>query len=277
MKRICLALVFTSLASAQNPPARLAFEVASIRPGLSGNLNPRQFEAAVESGKFHRLIDDSRIDFGSVTLVDLILTAYRIPADRLVMSGAISPEQLFDISAKLPDGAKKEQVPEMLQTLLAERFKLAVHHEQKVIPVYLLTVAKDGPKLHDSTADAAYSACNGGYHKVCRKMTMEALANDLTRISQMNTAMPGSDLSWGIDRPVVDSTGLKGVYDFDMEYGISRGAAGRGGAGAAPAPPAGETRSVMDALKDLGLRLEPAKHEFDNLIIDRVERVPTDN
>jgi len=275
-KRICLALSVIGLAAAQNPPARLAFEVASIRPGISGNLTPRQFEAAVQAGRFHRLIDDSRIDLAGVPLPDLILMAYRIPADRLVMQA--SADQRFDIAAKLPEGAKKEQVPEMLQTLLAERFKLSVHHEPRVLPVYSLTVAKDGPKFHDSTAgDSVYTACNGGFHKVCRKMTMEDLAKHLTRISQMNTSMPGTDLSWGIDRPVVDSTGLKGVYDFEMDYGISRGGGGRGGADAGATPPAGESRSVMDAVKDLGLRLEPSKHEFDNLVIDHVERVPTEN
>ncbi|HEY4360156.1 MAG TPA: TIGR03435 family protein [Bryobacteraceae bacterium] len=276
-KRLCLALSFIGLAAAQNPPARLAFEVASIRPGLSGNLTPAQFEAAVAAGKFHRLIDDSRIDLAGMPLPDLIMMAYRIPGDRLVMAGGASQDQRFDIVAKLPEGAKKEQVPEMLQTLLAERFKLAVHHESKPLPVYSLTVAKEGPKLRDSTAgDSDYAACNGGFHKVCRKMSMQALADNLTRIGQMNTTMPGADLSWGIDRPVMDATGLKGVYDFEMDYGISRGGGGRGGAGAA-APPAGESRSVTDALKDLGLKLEPSKHEFENVVVDHVERMPTEN
>ncbi len=279
MKRVCLALCFLGLAAGQNPPAKLAFEVASIRPGVSGNLTPAQFQSAIEAGKFHTLIEDSRIDLGGISLPDLIQMAYRVPLDRIVAPSGLSLVQRFDVVAKLPQGATKEQVPEMLQTLLAERFKLAVHHEQKVVPVYALTVAKDGPKLHDSTADASvYAACNGGFHKVCRKMTMEGLASFLTLIGERSASMPGADLSSGVDRPVVDSTGIKGVYDFTMDYGRAMGGGGRRGPGDVAVPTAaGETRSVMEAVKDLGLRLEPAKHEFDYLIIDHVERVPTDN
>ncbi len=208
----------------------------------------------------------------------LIQMAYRLPQDRITGPGWMR-EQRFDIMAKLPEGASKEQVPEMLQTLLAERFKLVVHHEQKVIPVYTLEVGKDGPKFHDSTAeDSAGGSCDGGFHKICRKMSMESLAAQLTRISQTMASMPGV-LEWGIDRPVVDTTGLKGVYDFTVDYG--RGAAGGGGRGgpgaAAPPPTDGTPRSGIEAVKDLGLKLEPTKHAFDNLVVDHVERVPTEN
>ncbi len=106
--------------------------------------------------------------------------AYRIPQDRIT-GPCWMGEQRFDILAKLPDGASKEQVPEMLRTLLEDRFKLVVHHEQKLVPVYLLEMGKDGPKIHESTAeDSAYADCNGGFHKICRKMSMEDLAVFLT-------------------------------------------------------------------------------------------------
>ncbi len=90
--------------------------------------------------------------------------------------------------------------------------------------------------------------------------------------------MPGVQ-EWGIDRPVVDMTGLKGVYDFTMDYGPGiPGGGGRGGPGAAAPPPTdGTPRSVIEAVKDLGLKLEPTKHTFDNLVVDHVERVPTEN
>jgi uncharacterized protein (TIGR03435 family) len=278
MKRTYLAVLLCSSAFSQTPAAKPAFEVASIKPGLSGNITPAQFQSAIQSGRFRSLIDNARVDLGSISLEALIEMAYRIPQDRLTGPGWMG-EQRFDILAKLPEGATKDQVPEMLQTLLEERFKLVVHHDQKVVPVYALEVGKDGPKFHESTAeDSAYAACNGGFHKICRKMSMEDLAAHLTFISQRMASMPGV-LEWGIDRPVVDMTGLKGVYDFTMDYGRGvAGGGGRGGPGAAAPPPTdGTPRSVIEAVKDLGLKLEPIKHTFDNLVVDHVERVPTEN
>jgi uncharacterized protein (TIGR03435 family) len=276
MKAAFLGLFLSILAAGQTPAAKPAFEVASIRPGLSGNLNPSQFQSAVQAGTFHQLIDDSRIDLGSVPLLNLILMAYRVPQDRITgPSWIMEPTQRFDVQAKLPAGATKAQVPEMLQTLLEERFKLAVHHDQRVVSVYALTVAKDGPKLQASAADdPSAPACNGGFRKVCRKMTMEGLANLFTRMSEMNVSLEG-----GIDRPVLDQTGLPGAYDFILEYGRDRGAGGRSGPSVAPAavPSEGTTRSVFEAVKDLGLKLDSIKHTFDILVVDRVERTPTAN
>lgn len=266
MKLAHLAVLLCGSAFGQTPAAKPAFEVASIKPGLAGNITPAQLEA----GRVHIEIDNARVDMGSIALQALIELAYRIPQDRITGPGWMG-EQRFDILAKLPGGATKEQAPEMLQTLLEERFKLVVQHEQKVIPVYALEVGKDGPKFNESTAeDSAGGSCNGGFHKICRKMSMENLAVFLTSISRMRA------LEWGIDRPVVDMTGLKGVYDFTMDYGI--GTARGGGPGAA-APPTtdGTSRSVIEAVKDLGLKLEPTKHTFDNLVVDHVERVPTEN
>jgi uncharacterized protein (TIGR03435 family) len=274
MKLAYLAVLLCGSAFSQAPAPKPAFEVASIKPGLAGNITPAQFQ----SGRVHSLIDNARVDMGSISLEVLIAMAYRMPQDRLVGPRWMG-EQRFDILAKLPEGASKDQVPEMLQALLEERFKLVVHHEQKVIPVYALEIGKDGPKIHESTAeDSASGSCNGGFHKICRKMSMENLAADLTRISGMNASIPGG-LEWGIDRPVVDTTGLKGVYDFTMDYGLGvPGGGGRGGPGAAAPPPTdGTPRSVIEAVKDLGLKLEPTKHTFDNLVVDHVERVPTEN
>lgn len=271
MKPTLVAVFLCGLVAGQAPPAKLAFEVASIRPGLSGHITPD----AIASGRIHIEMNDARADFGSISLSALIEMAYRTPWDRITGPGWMM-DQRFDILAKLPEGAIKEQIPEMLQTLLEERFKVALHHDQKGVPVYALTVAKDSPNLRESPAgDSSDPGCNGGVRKVCRKMSMQALADQLTRISQLNASVPVGDLTWGVDRPVVDMTGLTGVYDFDLEYGRARAGGGRGPGAAAGADAGG--RSVSDALKDLGLKLEPTKHTFDILVIDHLERVPTDN
>jgi uncharacterized protein (TIGR03435 family) len=273
MKFAVVVIILCRLAVGQTPAAKLAFEVASIKPDASGRLTP----ADIASGRIHSFVDDQRADFGAISLSTLIQMAYGFPDDRITRPAWVA-EQRFNIQAKLPEGAKKQQVPEMLQALLAERFKLAVHQEKKIVPVYFLTVSKDGPKLKTSTAaDDVQIGCNGGFRKVCQKMTMQALAESLTTMGRLNALMVGADASLGIDRPVIDMTRLSGVYDFILEYGQARGG-GRGGPGTASPPPADAApRSVFDAVKDLGLRLDAGKNEFDSLIVDHVERTPTEN
>ena len=261
MQRICLPMLLCGFAFAQNPQAKLAFEVASIKPGPPGDMMQ-----LFQSGKVFYAVDDSTANIGSYSLHALIVGAFQVPDDQVVQPGWTNDVR-FDIHAKLPAGGKKEQLPEMMQTLLAERFGLIVHHDQKVLPVYLMTVAKDGPKFRESTADETARGCDGGFHKVCGQTTMEGLADMLTRFGKVSA--PGA-----LDRPVIDATGLAGKYDFVFDSGR------RGAVLGEPQPsPAADVDVVgyADALKALGLRLEPAKHTFDILVVDHVERAPTEN
>ena len=182
-------------------------------------------------------------------------------------------EPRFDVQAKLPAGSSKEQAPAMMLTLLEERFKMTWHHDQKILPVYALMVAKDGAKLRESAAgesEPGAGGCNGGFHKVCRQTTMEGLATMLTRFSRTNAL-------GALDRPVIDETGLKGKYDFDFDQGIAGG--GRGGRGGDAPAPVGTPDEVtaFQALRVLGLRLEPTKHTYEIIVIDHIERTPTEN
>jgi uncharacterized protein (TIGR03435 family) len=144
------------------PPS---FEVASIKP--SGPLDP----AAIMSGKAHvgMSADQARVDIGNANLMGLICTAYKVKPFQIVgnpewLNAGMNADR-FDILAKLPEGANKDQVPEMLQALLAERFKLTVHHEKRDTPVYALVVGKGGPKLKkappEPPAPAAAAASPG--------------------------------------------------------------------------------------------------------------------
>jgi uncharacterized protein (TIGR03435 family) len=165
----------------------------------------------------------------------------------------------------------------MLQTMLAERFKLTIHHEQKVRPVYVLVLGKGPLKLSEpaGVADPAQQGCNGGRggHHACKNMTMEDLATNLTQIANLSAMSPSGTMPWGIDRPVVDETGIKGAYDLTMDYGPMGGR--RGGAQAADGVVT--EISIVDAIKDLGLTLRPGKQPFDILVIEHLERVPTEN
>jgi hypothetical protein len=130
----------------QSPAAagRLSFEVASLKPS-----GPRSIRGS-DGGPGSR--DPERFTFGSATLRDLLFNAYRAPQDdyheQISGPGWIDTER-YDIAVKMPRGTTKEQFQLMLQTLLAERFNLAIHHDTKVLPVYDLVVGKNGPKLRE--------------------------------------------------------------------------------------------------------------------------------
>jgi uncharacterized protein (TIGR03435 family) len=174
MKRVHLALLSGCLVFGQAPPSRLAFEVVSVKPTTPGT-PLEQFER-----RYIRM-DASRVSLGSNTLGQLIQMAYRVRQD-LVVGPNLLNEDHFDIEAKLPSGASTDNIPEMMQTLLGDRFKLIIHHERKTVPAYALMVAKDGPKFHESKADdSQVTVCNAGRSKICHKETMAMLADDLSR------------------------------------------------------------------------------------------------
>ncbi len=147
------ALAVAAAAFAQTAAAPLAFEVASIKAA------PPLDMMAIASGKAHigMSVDKARVDIGSMPLMQLVCLAYKVKPYQIagnpdwMTAGLNAPR--FDILAKMPEGADKDQVPEMLQTLLAERFKLTLHHEKRDTPVYALVVGKGGPKLKEAPPD----------------------------------------------------------------------------------------------------------------------------
>jgi uncharacterized protein (TIGR03435 family) len=252
--------MFSVLAPAQTTQPKPSFEAASIKPGPPGTAMD-----LIRAGAMYTKIDDSQFSAGSISLSSMAAMAFRVPQDQVVAPDWLLDTR-FDVHAKLPAGSTKEQAPDMLRILLEERFKLVWHRDQKIVPVYALMVAKDGPKLHESPAGAqpGTGGCNGGFHKVCRQITMESLALMLTRFSRANAR-------GALDRPVIDETGLTAKYDFDFDQGISDG--GRGDGGALP----GDEITAFEAVKALGLRLEQSKHTYDIIVIDHIERSPTEN
>src|ERR1035441_9283141 len=132
-----------------------AFEVASVKPAAPLD------RSQMLSGQMHvgMKVDAARVDIGSMSLAELIRVAYRVKAYQVSGPDWMASER-FDVLAKLPEGASSGQVPEMLQALLAERFKLSVHRESKEHAVYALVVGKNGPKLKESAPDADAPAAN---------------------------------------------------------------------------------------------------------------------
>ena len=138
----------------QTTTSNPAFEVATVKP--SPPLDMTKLAEQVKAGKMPRFgphVNASQAEYTYMSLKDLIANAYAVK-DYQVSGPAWLATDRFDIVAKLPDGASKDDAPKMLQALLAERFKLAAHRDTQEHPVYALLVGKDGPKLKESTATA---------------------------------------------------------------------------------------------------------------------------
>ncbi|HEY7386898.1 MAG TPA: TIGR03435 family protein [Bryobacteraceae bacterium] len=240
---VVLALAGTAFAQSVAGPS---FEVASIKQ--SGPLDP----AAILSGKTHigMSVDNFRVDIGSTSLLTLVCLAYKLKPYEIAGAPDWAATERFDILAKLPEGASKDQVPAMLQALLAERFKLAVHRDKKDQPVYALVVGKNGPKLKEAPSEPAAApeasasaeakppakgefVFGSGDQQVSLKaagrgsMTLTTKESGPVRMSmdngvinmefeRMTMDLLTSTLSQYLDRPVVDETGLKGAYQASL-------------------------------------------------------------
>lgn len=230
----------------------VAFEVASIRPA------PPQAAGRVSTRKS---IDGARVIFTNATVTDVIGAAYKVQQYQVAGPSVLSSWR-FDIAAKIPDGAPARQVPQMFQALLTERFGLAFHRETRELPVYALRVANGGPKLKTAeSASGIQSDSNStGWH-VNAKDSLLSFAEFL---------------SLRLDRPVLDGTGLSGVFEIKADWApdpIAQPAA----PGKEAAPDSALGPSIFTALQEqLGLRLESARGPVDVLVVDHVE-MPTEN
>ena len=135
IRRVFLSLIpglaLACAAAAKTPAAKLQFEVATVK--AAPPLNPQ----AMAAGKMHvgMNIEGSRVDMGYMSLADLTQYAYKLKQHQVVMPDW-AKNQRFDILAKMPEGATKEQVPEMVQSLLTDRFGLTFHKESREQNVY---------------------------------------------------------------------------------------------------------------------------------------------
>lgn len=234
--RLLIAVMGTTAAMAQAPA--LEFDVASVK------VSPPRIGTAAFTAMDS---DAAMLKYDNVTLKLLIATAYRINGDRIA-----GPDWLdalyFDVAARLPAGASKDRIPEMLQRLLAERFQVAVHRESKEQRVYFLLVAKTGSKLKEATVEGGHGAILHG-RLVAPALTTPTLAAVLSR-------------SAGAE--VVDRTGLTGKYDIDLNW--------------TPDGEKGDRPDLFTALQQqLGLKLESGRAAVDTLVVDHAEKVPREN
>ncbi len=264
-----LIALFAAVALSQAP---VAFEVASVKPVAVAA--PTMGRSAAKTA-----IDDARVSIQSATLGELVNLAFRVRPYQVTgpawLYATGRDAQRFAVEARIPAGAGKERVPEMLQALLAERFKLVSHMEQKEQAVYALVEGKGGFKLKELTADAAETppkTTNTGEDSIRMEqdLTMAGLCDLATRF---------------LTRAVVDQTGLTGRYRMTIELSIGdmRTIASRNGNpaadGARPMDTANDPTggTVFQSVQAMGLKLEPKKIVGQQLIVESVEKLPVEN
>ena len=246
---IASAWIAAAVLHAQPP----AFEVASIKPNKSsttaGSLN-----MAPERGSF--------VATNAVALT-LVMTAYNMWADRITGYPAWMTSERLDVEAKSDHPVSRDEMLRMLQTLLADRFKLSVRSEMKEIPIYALVVAKGGPKLRDASGGSTLGGRGPKGEILFRNISMPFFALGLAK--------------GGIDRPIIDKTGLNGTYDFELLFTPESIRSGPRREEEGPAALSTDGPSIFSALEEqLGLKLEPQKGPIEFLNIVHVER-PSEN
>ncbi len=238
---------------------------------VSGPLFAQGFEVAAvtanKSGELRMSVDlqpGGKLIMHNVPMKVLIMFAYHLRADALSGGPGWIESDRYDVVAKAPEKAPQDDIRRMLQALLAERFHLAVHTDQKVMPAFALIVGKSGPKLQPSdTAILSAQRCTpadgapGQRHIECRHLTSAVLADYLQELAPRDFPVP-----------VVDQTELKGAYDFKLDWVPTTAAAQLDDSGP----------TIFDAVAiQLGLKLESRKLPLPVIVIDRVDRVPVEN
>ncbi|HWC98057.1 MAG TPA: TIGR03435 family protein [Candidatus Sulfopaludibacter sp.] len=299
---VAVLAVFTALGAwAQTEPGP-EFEAASIKPAPPPTGNGMRVMMRGGPGSD----DPGRLDWDNVSLRNMLTNAFNIKDYQLQGPDWMNTER-FIVAAKIAPNTTKEQYRLMLQKLLAERFHMTFHHEEREHAVFALTVAKGGPKLKESDPNdtSGFGPMMGrggevqgramppppppprgatlGRGGMMRMMPghLEAKHNSIDSLANMLSNLVG--------KPVIDQTGLKGIYDFTLEYAPDSVEGGPQFAGGGPPPgaPGGEGRAPAAAdpgatvyaavQQQLGLKLESKKLPLDNVVIDHIEKVPTEN
>lgn len=292
--RLIYGLLIASVAiyGQWKPEPKQEFEVIAIKP--SGEAPVGRFNLGVH-------IDGAQFRCTSFSLKDYVVMAYRLKTYQFSGPDWMASTR-FDISAKLPDGATRDQVAPMVRSMLEDRFQLKVHHDSKDFSVYALTVAKSGLKMKESPLDEnppdnpkAADATNVDVSAGAGRTTMVNLGKGASlsfgdnrlNATKVTMAVLADQLGRFMDRPVVDMTDLKGTYDLSLEFQPDDFLVMRVRAAVAAGvqlPPQAmhllENASdgpVLSAVQTLGLKMETRKAPLEILVVDSVLKVPTEN
>jgi uncharacterized protein (TIGR03435 family) len=236
MRTAILSVAFASISAAQS------FTVASIRPRAEAV--PFEHDGKTE-------ITPGRLTMRDVTVATCIKWAYGVQNSQIAGPDWIdSSSRRFDIEARADAGATAAQMKEMMKTLLAERFGLKFHHESRELTSYFLTAPKGASKLHESSPDTQPYRENTDVSTIARALSMHEFADFISQPLHM---------------PVVDDTGLRGRYDFTLNF-------------TAYLPNDGSdildngNAIIISALQgELGLKLESKKQPVEVMVVDHID------
>lgn len=286
-----LGLLAAAVICAQTP-TRPEFEVASVKPSPPGAIN------TVNAGVH---IDGQQVRCNTLSIHDYLGIAYRVKNYQI--SGPVwMASERFDIVATLPAGSTRGAIPDMLQALLETRFQMKFHRESKDLPVYGLIVGKNGVKMQEAPPDPPSSenpnaprgnlniAASGNANAVTIQYGQGSsftFANNRIEGKKLNMTSLADTLARFADRPVVDLTNLQAQYDFGLDLApedyramMIRSAIAAG----VTLPPqvlqyaeSASLDSLFNSVEKLGLKLEPRKAPVEMLVIDHIEKTPTEN
>jgi uncharacterized protein (TIGR03435 family) len=258
--RFILPLLAVCAVGAQTQaPAALSFDVASVKPSQQDWL---QIAPQRVGGRFNWTTD----------LQYLIGYAYQLPLSRL--AGPVpGTDYLFEVVAATDLSATDEQIRRMLQTLLVERFNLAVHRDAKVADGYALKAGSRGPKIQEAKDGGPLPPMPAWMGKQVSEANLDgkvvALMPSAGVVAVTGRRVTMTQLAAALERHlgafVTDETGLSGNYYLGFEFAQENH------------PPDVDLPTIFPALQDLGLKLEKRKGPVEVLVVDHVEKTPVEN
>lgn len=231
------------------------FEVISVKPP------PPVGQAAARLGCI-----GNRFEFAGVPFTRLLQWVYELPPTRIqglptwVTDYINKTDSMYEIDARASAAVSEAQCKAMVQLLLADRFKMAARVELREMPVYTLAVAKKGPKMRKVGPDAKDAGVNFNGIPIRSILTLgdTPAGVSMAQLARRLSAVPI------LERPVIDRTGLTGIYSFDLNFATS-------------ASDSDERPSIWTAIEEqLGLKLQSIKAPIEVLVVDHIER-PTAN
>jgi uncharacterized protein (TIGR03435 family) len=260
--KLALCGLLSAAAFGQTTASKPAFEIADVHAS----------DHPTSLYMFGGILHGSRYEIQSANMVDLIRTAYGVEDDKVLGGPSWMESDRFDVVAKVPPSTSPQTAKLMLRTLLADRFKLLLHNDTRLLTTYALTVGPGKPKLKAANPSGE-PGCTYVYEGIdiqaygrpvarpnatpmtaytCQNMTMAAFAERMRTMTNLG------------DNAIQDKTDLKGAWDFSFKFSLQMGGADEAGA---------STITFFDAIdKQLGLKLEPVKIPIPVIVVDSVNR-----
>ena len=256
-KRMAVAMAGCCLAFGQTA---WKFEVASVKPAPVGQRGPSS------------TIDPGMVSFRNTNLKNLLMRAYVLRNYQIQGPGWIDTER-YDVVAKVPEGAPTDQAPAMLRDLLTARFQLVTRRETKEEDVFVLSVGKNGPKLTKSQTEMRPGP-DSAPNLLANQIEFNAGRLSVPGVSMAHFA---NTLAGLVGRPVLDETGIQGVFDISLNVQMSEVSAMRAGAAADGMQASEPTNTLAAAIKEIGLNWGTRKAPIEHLVVVSGLKAPVGN